>query len=97
MILKKFCYYNRNKKDTSFNSFLAVRQETSSLSEINFSIVKVIDNSNEDDNIYFEISDELSNFKNDEVQRPIQRISESNTVRKITKRSDRRQEFTNNG
>ena len=94
---EQICYYNRNKKDTSFNSFLAVRQETSSLSEINFSIVKVIDNSNKDDNIYSEISDELSDFKNDDVQRTIQRISESNTVRKTTKRPDRRREFTNNG
>ena len=29
-------YHNRNKKDTNFNSFLAVRQGTSSLIEINF-------------------------------------------------------------
>ena len=34
---QQICYYNRNKKDTSFNSFLA---ETWSLGEINFSIVK---------------------------------------------------------
>ena len=94
---EQICYYNRNKKDTSFNSFLAVRQETSSLSEINFSIVKVIDNSNKDDNISSEISDELSDFKHDDVQRTVQRISESNTVRKTTKRLDRRREFTNNG
>ena len=59
---EQISYYNRNKKDTSFNSFLAVRQETSSLSGINFSIVKVIDNSNKDDNIYSEISNKLSDF-----------------------------------
>ena len=59
---EQICYYNRNTKDTSFNSFLAVRQETSSLSEINFSVVKVIDNSNKDDNIYSEISNKLSDF-----------------------------------
>ena len=76
---------------------MAVRQETLSLSEINFSIVKVIDNSNKDDNISSEISDELSDFKYDDVQRTVQRISESNTVRKTTKRLDRRREFTNNG
>ena len=39
-------YYNRNKKDTCFNSFLAARKQTSSPFEINFSIVKVIDNAN---------------------------------------------------
>ena len=76
---------------------MAVRQEASSLREINFSIVRVIDNSNRDDNIYSEISDELSDFKNDDVQRTIQRVSESNTVRETTKRPDRRREFTNNG
>ena len=41
-------YYNRNKKDTSFNfsSFLAVRKETSSASEITLFIVRVIDKVN---------------------------------------------------
>ena len=38
---EQICYYNKNKKDTTFNSFLAVRKETSSVSEIIFSIVKV--------------------------------------------------------
>ena len=60
-------HHNRNKKDNNFNSFLAVRQGTSSLSEINFSFVKVIDNSNKEDNIYSEISNKLSDFKNDDV------------------------------
>ena len=55
------------KKDTNFNSFLAVRKETSSPVEINFSIVKVIDSINKHDNIYSEISDELRDFKNDNV------------------------------
>ena len=31
---EKICYYNRNKKDTSFNSFLAVKKQTSSPFEI---------------------------------------------------------------
>ena len=61
---EKICYYNRNKKDTSFNSFLATRKETSSPSEINFSIVKVIDNVNKR-NVNFDINDELSDFKNE--------------------------------
>ena len=43
---EQICYYNRNKKDTGFNSFLAVRKETASPSEIEFSIVKVINNAN---------------------------------------------------
>ena len=78
------------KKDTNFNSFLAVRKETSSPVEINFSIVKVIDIINKHDNIYSEISDELSDFKNDNVQRKIQRTSESDFVREtIDRRPDR--------
>ena len=76
-------YYNRNKKDTSFNSFSATRKE-SSPSEINFSSVKVIDNVNKHDSTNFDTSDELSDFKNDIVQRTIQRVSESDTVGKTT-------------
>ena len=65
---EQICYYNRNKRDTSFNSFLAVRKQTSSTNEIIFSIDKVIDKTNRNNNIYFEINDELSDFKNDNVQ-----------------------------
>ena len=65
---------------------MAVRKETSSPVEINFSIVKVIDSINKHDNIYSEISDELSDFKNDNVQRKIQRTSESDFVRETTDR-----------
>ena len=65
---EQIAYHNRNKKDANFNSFLAVRQGTSSLSEINFSIVKVIDNSNKEDNTYSELSNKLSDFKNDNIQ-----------------------------
>ena len=69
---------------------MAVRKETSSPVEINFSIVKVIDSINKHDNIYSEISDELSDFKNDNVQRKIQRTSESDFVREtIDRRPDR--------
>ena len=53
---EQICYYNRNKKDTSFNSFLALRKETSSAREITFSIVKVIDKTNRHNSIYWEIS-----------------------------------------
>ena len=76
---EQICYYNRNKKDTSFNSFLVTRKETSSPSQIIFSIVKVIDNGNKDDSINSDISDELSDFKNDIVQRTIQRVSEGDS------------------
>ena len=96
---EQICYYNRNKKDTSFNCFLATRKETSSPSEINFSIVKVIDNVNKHDSINFDSNDELSDFKNDIVQRTIQRASESNTVGKTTTKQQyiRRRELTGHG
>ena len=55
---EQICYYNRNKKDTSFNSFLVLRKETSSAREITFSIVKVIDKTNRHNSIYWEISHE---------------------------------------
>ena len=45
------CYYNRHKKDTSFNCFLATRKETSSAGEM-FSIAKVIDKTNRHDTLY---------------------------------------------
>ena len=77
---------------------MAVRRETLSLSEINVSIVKVTDNTNRHEDIYSKISDELSDFKNDNVQQTIQGISESDSTRTTTtERSDRwRREYTGN-
>ena len=66
--MKKFAIITETKK-TGFNSFLAVRKKkTASPSEIIFFIVNVIDNANRQDSIYSEISDELIDFKNDNVQ-----------------------------
>ena len=79
--IEQVCYYNRNKKDTCFNSFLAVRKQTASSFEISFSIVKVIDSTNRQNAIYTEISDEISDFKNDNVQQKIRRASENNIGR----------------
>ena len=50
-------------------------------SEINFSIVKEVDNPKRHDNIYSEISDKLIYFKNDNVQWTVQRASESDSIR----------------
>ena len=68
--------------NVSNNSFLATRKETSSPNEITFSIVKVIDDVNKHDSINFDTNDELSDFKNDIVQRTIQRVSEGDAVGK---------------
>ena len=78
---------------------MAVRKETSFPFEINFSVVKVIDNTNRHNAIYSEIRHELSDFKNSNVQRTIQRTSESDTARETTdKRPDRQQrELTGSG
>ena len=51
---------------------------------------KLNDKTNKDNNIYFEINDELSDFNNDSTERPIQQISKSNISRQ--KSTDRRQQ-----
>ena len=60
-----------------------MRKQISPTSEIIFSIVNLFDKTNRNDNIYFEINDELSDFNNDNVQykRPIQRLSENDISR----------------
>ena len=78
---------------------MAVRKQISSPLEINFPVIKVIDSTNRQDLIYSEISEELSYFKNEKVQRTVQQISESDSVREAkSKRPDRREkEHTGNG
>ena len=78
MVFNKFAIIIETKKILVFNLFLATRKETSSASEIIFSIVKVVDKVSRHNSIYSEKSDELSDFKNDIVQCGgiIQRVSE---------------------
>ena len=61
------CYSNCNKKDRTFNRFLAVRKQTSA-GEIIFSIVNLIDKSNKFEDSYYKIGNELREFNNDRVQ-----------------------------
>ena len=84
--IKQVCYYNRNKKDTCFNSFLATREETSQEDDIKFSIVKVIDNVNKNSVIYSEVTNELNNFKDDIGGRTVQSISGDNIEGRTTAR-----------
>ena len=88
----QICYYNRDKKDTTFNSFLAVRKQTSTGNEIIFTIVKYIDKTNINDSIYTNISDELDGLNNNIVQfeQSVQGISENSTGRETTDRTKRR-------
>ena len=87
---EQICYYNRNERDTSFNSFLAVRKQTSTIGDITFSIVKIIDKTNKNTSIYLEINDELSDFNNGSFKRPVQWISEGETRKETS--ADGRQE-----
>ena len=65
---EQICQYNRNKRDNNFNSFLSVRKQTLSATEIIFSTVKMIDKTNGNNAIYSDINNEFSDFKNDNVQ-----------------------------
>ena len=92
------CYYSHNKRDTRLNSFLAVRKKTSSINDITFSIRKLIDKTNKNTSIYFEINNELSDFNNDGLKQPVQRIGESDTRRKTsTDRQKERRTTRSNG
>ena len=51
---------------------MAVRKETLSLFEVNFSIVEVVDNTNRQNVIYSKKSEELTDFKNENFQSTIQ-------------------------
>ena len=68
-----------------------MRKQTPTTNKIIFSVVNLIDKTNRNDNIHFDISEELSDFKNDNVQykRPIQQVSESDIVG--TTSTDRKQ------
>ena len=49
---QQICYYNRNKRDKIFNSFLAIRKQTSTGEKIIFSIGKIIDSTTKNKTIY---------------------------------------------
>ena len=62
---KQICHYNRNKTDTSYNSFLAMRVKSSQANDIKSSVVQVIDNINKSNIIYSKVTNELNSFKDD--------------------------------
>ena len=77
---RQICYYNRNKSDTSFNSFLATRKQTSQKGAIKFSIDKVIANTKSSNISYLELGDELKNINNDKIQSKLQQHGNGNTI-----------------
>ena len=82
-------------KQTSFNLFLATREQTSQASEIRFSVVKVIDSFNKGNVLYSEARNELSSLKNNDKRRAVQSISGAGfDSRPISTRS--RQEHADN-
>ena len=97
--IKQISYYNRNKTDTSFNSFLATREQTSQEDDIKFSIIKVIDNVNKSSVVYSEVTNKLNNFKDDIGGRTVLSISGGSfegrtTARELTARTRRTNDDT---
>ena len=88
------CYYNRDKKDKTFNCFLALRKQTSTANKIIFSIVNLIDSSNKKEDIYFKINNELREFNNGifQYEPRNRRASYSYTNRKTTNIQQRQQQ-----
>ena len=78
--IQRICYYNRNKSDTSFNSFLATRKQTSQKGAIKFSIDKVIANINSSGVSYLELGDELKNINNDNIQSKLKQLGNCNII-----------------
>ena len=88
--------------DTSFNIFLARREQTSQKGAIKFSIDKVITNINNSNVTYSELSDELKSINNDKIQSKLQQLSESDiTGRGTTTDKDgkhnKRRKYTGHG
>lgn len=61
------CYFNHNKKGKIFNRFLPARKETSAKETI-FSIVSLIEKSNNLENVYYKIDNKLNEYNNDRLQ-----------------------------
>ena len=87
---RKICYFNRNKSDTGFNSFLATRKQTSQKGVIKFSTDKVIANINSSDVSYLELDDKLKHLNNDNILSKLQQSGNDNTIRRRPTNKDRR-------
>ena len=79
----------------TFNKFLAVKKETSVI-EIFFSIVSLIDKLNRFEDLYYKLGDELREFDDERVQ-PKSRVRELSEAdnRRPTDDSDRRKKQRN--
>ena len=79
----------------TFNKFLAVKKETSVI-EIFFSIVSLIDKLNRFEDLYYKLGDELREFDDERVQPKsrVRKLSETDN-RRPTDDSDRRKKQRN--
>ena len=79
----------------TFNKFLAVKKETSII-EIFFSIVSLIDKLNRFEDLYYKLGDELREFDDERVQPKsrVRKLSEADN-RRPTDDSDRRKKQRN--
>ena len=79
----------------TFNKFLAVKKETSVI-EIFFSIVSLIDKLNRFEDLYYKLGDELREFDDERVQPKsrVRKLSEADN-RRPTDDSDRRKKQRN--
>ena len=84
---RQICYYNRNKSNTSFNSFLATRKQTSQKGAIKFFVDDVIANINSSLVSYLELGDE--NLNNDSIQSKLQQLGDSNIISRRPGNKDR--------
>ena len=103
--MRQICYFNRNKTDTRFNSFVAAREQTYQKDVIRFSIDKVITNINNSNVTCSDLSDELKSINNDNIQSKLQQHSESDITRGETAtnknrdgdQTKRRRKYTGHG
>ena len=89
---RQICYYNRIKSNTSFNSFLATREQTSQKGTTKFSTDKVISNINNADVNYLELGDKLKRINNDNnIEFKLERASGNSFIRGGSKSENRGQ------
>ena len=84
------CYYNRNKKDKSFNRFLARRKQSTGESII-FEIKNIIEQTKPGDFAYCDINNELEEFNDGRVND--NRANLKRTISEFSSTNNRREEF----
>ena len=91
---EQICYYNRNRKDKSFNQFLALRKKTANDS-ITFEIKNVVEETETGSFDYYDINSELEELNNGRFddnrsnpKRPISEPSRQEEEKLMEKKQD---------